>query len=90
MLAELIIRHGETVIFDNVETEDGQTVSLNIAQYIDYNLSIDGLSFQNPLFARVLKDAVEHSQDQGFSAEQRGHRDFAHGNVHLYGPVSPA
>lgn len=70
MLAELIIRHGETVIFDNVETEDGQTVSLNIAQYIDYNLSIDGLSFQNPLFARVLKDAVEHSQDQGFSAEQ--------------------
>ena len=70
MLAELIIRHGETVIFDNVETEDGKTVSLNIAQYIDYNLSIDGLSFQNPLFARVLKDAVEHSQDQGFSAEQ--------------------
>ena len=70
MLAELIIRHGETVIFDNVETEDGQTVSLNIAQYIDYNLSIDGLSFLNPLFARVLKDAVEHSQDQGFSAEQ--------------------
>ena len=70
MLAELIIRHGETVIFDNVETEDGQTVSLNIAQYIDYNLSIDGLSFQNSLFARVLKDAVEHSQDQGFTAEQ--------------------
>ena len=53
-----------------METEDGQTVSLNIAQYIDYNLSIDGLSFLNPLFARVLKDAVEHSQDQGFSAEQ--------------------
>ena len=70
MLAELIIRHGDTVIYDNVETEDGDTMSLNIAQYIDYNLGVDGLKFANPLFAKILAEAVAHSGDDGFCAEQ--------------------
>ena len=70
MLAELVIRHGDTVIYNNVEAEDGGTVSLNIAQYIDYNLGVDGLKFANPVFAKILAEAVEHSQDEGFNAEQ--------------------
>ena len=70
MLAELVIRHGDTVIYNNVEAEDGGTVSLNIAQYIDYNLGVDGLKFANPVFAKILAEAVAHSQDEGFNAEQ--------------------
>ena len=70
MLAELIIRHGDTVIYDNVATDDGQTMSLDIAQYIDYNLGVDGLKFANPLFAKILDEAVAHSGDEGFSSEQ--------------------
>lgn len=69
MLAELIVRHGETVILKNVETDEGQTVDLNVAQYISYNLSTDGLSLSNPVFARMLSEAVEHSSDEGFKAE---------------------
>ena len=70
MLAELIIRHGETVIYDNVETEDGETIALNIAQYIDYNLGVDGLKLANPVYAKILAEAVAHSADSGFCAEQ--------------------
>lgn len=70
MLVEMVIRHGDTVIYDNVETEDGGVMSLNIAQYIDYNLSVDGLKLANPLFVKILQEAVAHSEDEGFNAEQ--------------------
>ena len=70
MLIGAVIRHGEEVIYDNVESKDGSVVSLNVAQYIDYNLGVDGLSFSNPLYARILSEAVAHSGDKGFVAEQ--------------------
>ena len=70
MLVEMVIRHGDTIIYDNVETEDGGVMSLNIAQYIDYNLSVDGLKLANPLFAKILQEAVAHSGEENFNAEQ--------------------
>lgn len=70
MLVELIVRNGDTIIYNNVETEDGTTVNLNVAQYIAYNLGVDGLKFANPLNSRILDEAVNHSGDENFCAEQ--------------------
>ena len=70
MLVELIVRNGDTVIYNNVETEDGTTVYLNVAQYIAYNLGVDGLKFANPLNSRILDEAVNHAGDEQFCAEQ--------------------
>jgi DNA primase len=70
MLVELIVRNGDTVIYNNVETEDGTTVDLNVAQYIAYNLGVDGLKFANPLNSRILDEAVNHAGDEQFCAEQ--------------------
>lgn len=70
MLVELIVRNGDTVIYNNVETEDGTTVNLNVAQYIAYNLGVDGLKFANPLNSRILDEAVNHAGDEQFCAEQ--------------------
>ena len=70
MLVELIVRNGDTVIYNNVETEDGTTVNLNVAQYIAYNLGVDGLKFVNPLNSRILDEAVNHAGDEQFCAEQ--------------------
>ena len=70
MLVELIVRNGDTVIYNNVETEDGTTVNLNVAQYIVYNLGVDGLKFANPLNSRILDEAVNHAGDEQFCAEQ--------------------
>ncbi len=69
MLAALVIKHGDVVIFDNVEADDGSVVSLNVAQYVDYNLATDGINMKNPLYAKILAEAVEHSADPGFLAE---------------------
>ena len=64
-----VVRHGEEVIYDNIEAEDGQTISLTVAQYIDYDLSQDGLLFHNPLYNQILAEAVAHSGEENFHAE---------------------
>ncbi len=69
LLLREIVRHGDEVIYDNIETEDGGTVSLNVAQYIDYDLTQDGITFTVPLYNQILAEAVAHSGDTGFKAE---------------------
>ena len=64
-----VIRHGEEVIYDNIETEDGQLISLNVAQYVNYDLGQDNILFANPLYNQILAEAVAHSGDPGFKAE---------------------
>ena len=70
LLVQSIIRHGEEIIFDNLEAEDGSTISLNVAQYIDFDLGQDDLSFSSPLYNKVLHEAVEHSDDANFKADR--------------------
>ena len=69
LLLREIIRHGEEVIFQNVETDDGQTVSLTVAQYIHFDLSQDGLQFTSHLHNQILMEAVQHCDEPGFKAE---------------------
>ena len=69
MIMQLVIRHGEEVIFSGLETEDGQTVNLTLAQYVDYDLAQDGLHFSNELYDRILSEAVAHCGEPGFKAE---------------------
>ena len=69
MLIQEVLRHGEETIFEGLETDDGQTVSLSVAQYIDYDLAQDGISFANDLYNRILAEAVSHSGEEGFKAE---------------------
>ncbi|MBR1934249.1 MAG: DNA primase [Prevotella sp.] len=69
LLMREIVRHGEEIIFDGIETDDGQTISLNVAQYIDFDLSQDGLQFASPLYNQMLAEAVAHSGEPDFKAE---------------------
>ena len=68
LIMQNVIRHGEEIIFEGLETDDGGTVDLNVAQYVDYDLSSDGLTFSSPLYNTILQEAVEHSAEPGFKA----------------------
>ena len=70
MLVKMVIRNGNDIIYRNVEDADGNLINLNVAQYLAYNLSVDGLHLENPTFERILNEAVAHSADEGFQAEQ--------------------
>ena len=69
LIIQNVIRHGEEIIFRDLEAEDGSTISMNVAQYVDYDLGSDGLSFSDDRYNRILREAVEHSADHGFKAE---------------------
>ena len=70
MIAQLIIKHGGDIIYRDVETEDGEKINLSMAQFISYNLSEDDLQLKNPVYARILKEATEHSNEPDFNSEQ--------------------
>ena len=70
LLIQNIIRHGEVEIISGEETTDGEIINLNVAQYIDYDLGSDGLTFSNELFNRILQEAVAHSDDPDFKADR--------------------
>jgi len=69
LLIQSVIRNGEKIIFENVETDDGGTCSLTVAQYIYYDLSQDDLQFHDERYNQILAEAVSHSGETGFVAE---------------------
>lgn len=69
MLMQLVVRHGQETLYKDVETEDGGKIDLSVSQYISYDLGTDDLRFSNELYNRMLAEAVEHNNDEGFNAE---------------------
>ena len=70
MLMQMVVRYGQEILYKGVETEDGGTIDLSVAQYISYDLGADNLTFKNDLYNRMLAEAVEHNDDPGFNAEE--------------------
>lgn len=71
MLVQAIVQDGEKIIIRNVlNDETGEKINLNVAQYIAYDLGLDNLSFKNPLSVQILTEAIEHSGDENFKAEE--------------------
>ena len=78
MLMKAIVRDGEKVIYENIPTENGETINLTVAQFVNYDLSSDGLSFSNPVYNKIIQEIVAHSGEEGFKAEEylTRHNDF--------------
>lgn len=68
MLIQMMVRHGEYIVLQNVETENGETMNVNIAQYIYYNLSSDNLQFKSEIFNKMLTEALNESVSPDFNA----------------------
>lgn len=66
LIMQAVVRHGDKIILDDVETEDGGTVSLNVAQFVYYNLTSEDLSFSNPLYNRMLEEIVCNAAQEEF------------------------
>ena len=69
LIAQLIVRDGEKIIFNDVVDDNGNHFQLTVAQYIDLTLQADGLHFQNEIFNRILTEAASHAGDPDFKAE---------------------
>ncbi len=69
LIVRLIVKHGERVIYNNVEDDNGVCHNLTIAQVVEYSLAQDHLSFSNDLYNRILHEAAEKSSAPQWKAE---------------------
>lgn len=83
MIIKMVVCHGEMVVLRDVEMDDGSRLNLTVAQYVDIDLGSDELMFRNPLYNKILAEAVEHCGDDGFKAEPYfiNHPDIAVGQL---------
>lgn len=70
MLMQIIIRHGDFIIYRDIEDEEGNLINLTVAEWINYSLSAENLRFSVEIYNRVLNETLEHLRDNNFSAEQ--------------------
>ena len=70
LLVQTIVREGEKVIYENVETDDGGTTNLTVAQYVAYDLGLDDICFQDDRYNQILSEAAAKSGEEGFKAEE--------------------
>lgn len=70
MLMQVIIRHGDFIIYRDIEDEEGNLINLTVAEWINYSLVAENLRFSVEIFNRVLDETLEHLRDNNFSAEQ--------------------
>ena len=70
MLMQVIIRHGDFIIYRDIEDEEGNLINLTVAEWINYSLSAENLRFSADIYNRVLDETLAHLQDDNFSAEQ--------------------
>ena len=70
LIMRLVIKQGSQVLYEDIETEDGGTMSLTMAQFIKYDLDQDNLQFSNNMYNNILNEAVEHSNEEDFDTEK--------------------
>lgn len=70
MLIQCVVRHGEEIIFEDAELDDGTTANVTVAQYVDSQLAQDNLQFTNPVYNQILAEVVAHSGEENFVAEK--------------------
>ena len=70
MLMQIIIRHGDFIIYRDIEDEEGNLINLTVAEWINYSLAAENLRFSVDIYNRVLDETLEHLRDNNFAAEQ--------------------
>ncbi len=70
MIARMVVREGGLTAVTDAADEQGNPVSLTVAEFIYYNMDADGLSLENPVYRKILETAALHERTGEFSSEQ--------------------
>lgn len=71
IIMQTLVKDGDKVILRDIKDEStGQLLNITVAQYIAYTLMENGLSLTNPLYIKMLQEAVDHSADPQFKSEE--------------------
>ncbi|MEG1579861.1 MAG: DNA primase [Bacteroidaceae bacterium] len=68
-LINMMIKYGEVVI-GNMLDENEQPYTVTTIEYIVNDLRTDDIEFKNPLYKKIVKEAIEHIHDTHFIARE--------------------
>ncbi len=66
LLVTMVVRYGEALI--HCAADDGEDEQMTVAQYIDEQLREDGMELPSPLCRQMLREAIDHAGEEGWSA----------------------
>lgn len=66
LLVQMIVRHGDKKVFCIKEGTEEQVYS--IIEFIYFSMEQDGLFFSEPLYKKILEEAIEHVHEEKFIA----------------------
>lgn len=71
-----IIRYG-TIVLAEEEIENGEINSINVIDFVKYDLERDGLWFSNPFYKEILEESIANNHKEEFVPERYflGHPD---------------
>lgn len=69
-LLRYCIRYGEHVLYQVQDEESGEQIAVRVIEYIYQDLSNDEVLFENPLYRKILEEAMEKVKQPGFIAER--------------------
>ncbi|MBO4641593.1 MAG: DNA primase [Bacteroidaceae bacterium] len=69
LLMQMIIRYGERFVC-NGEDDSGNSVPLNLIQFVYYNLQVDQITLETPEFRTIMDEAIAHADEKDFQAEK--------------------
>ncbi len=67
-IAQMVVRYAPLVVCTSHDEASGNDVPVRVAEYVAWDLAEDELQFQSPLYARIVAEAVEHLDDEGFDS----------------------
>ena len=68
-IIKLIIRFGEQPAC-TVEDEEGNPQPLSVCEYLNHELAVDDLHFENQTFRQIQEESMEHIHDEGFDCKK--------------------
>lgn len=69
-LLRYIVKYGEYTLYTVEDEETQEHIPVRIVEYIHSELSQDELSFENPLFRKILEETLDKYQQDGFTSER--------------------
>jgi DNA primase len=69
LIIQAVVRYGELTMCE-VENENGESVPMSVTGYVAAELKQDDLTLHNPVYQRIMAEAINHDGAAGFVAER--------------------
>ena len=70
LIVQMLIKYAANVLYVYENEETGEQTEVRVAEYIKSDLDNDGLKFHSELYRRILDEAVQHINDEGFDSSR--------------------